>query len=158
MRTRNSDLGRRSPRGGRVRCREYVPVKKTQYLCPKGSYFCLHIDTSQSRVNQVLSIDSFIFVNCPVGWGCRIHRLHLCRGVRSPNECPGYDTKQSDGEVPAMPEFRECGVPLCCHCSQIHSGPYTSYGFHSFILFYFYSFTLNLNLILCFFYLFKHYL
>ena len=18
---------------------------------------------------------------CPVGWGCRIHRLHLCRGV-----------------------------------------------------------------------------
>ncbi len=20
----------------------------------------------------------------PVGWGCRIHRLHLCRGVRSP--------------------------------------------------------------------------
>ena len=20
----------------------------------------------------------------PVGWGCRIHRLHLCRGLRSP--------------------------------------------------------------------------
>ena len=39
---------------------------------------------------------------CPVGWGCRIHRLHLCRGVRPPNECPGYDTKQSDGEVPVM--------------------------------------------------------
>ena len=30
-----------------------------------------------------------------------IHWLHLCRGVRPPhNECPGYDTKQSDGEVP----------------------------------------------------------
>ena len=29
--------------------------------------------------------------------------LHLCRGVRPPpNECPGYDTKQSDGEVPAV--------------------------------------------------------
>ena len=39
---------------------------------------------------------------CPVGWGCRIHRLLLCRGVRTPNECPGYDIKQSDGEVPAM--------------------------------------------------------
>ena len=27
--------------------------------------------------------------HCPVGWGCRIHRLHLCRGVRPPlNECP----------------------------------------------------------------------
>ena len=22
------------------------------------------------------------YVNCPVGWGCRIHRLLLCRGVR----------------------------------------------------------------------------
>ena len=43
---------------------------------------------------------------CPVGWGCRIHRLLLCRVVRPPpNECPGYDTKQSDGEVPAMLEL-----------------------------------------------------
>ena len=32
----------------------------------------------------------------PVGWSCRIHRLHLC------NKCPGYGTKQSDAEVPAM--------------------------------------------------------
>ena len=42
--------------------------------------------------------------NCPVGWGCRIYRLHLCSGERPPplNECPGYDTKQSDGEVPFM--------------------------------------------------------
>ena len=22
--------------------------------------------------------------SCPVSWGCRIHRLHLCRGVRTP--------------------------------------------------------------------------
>ena len=32
------------------------------------------------------------------GWGCRIHRLHLYKGYDSPNECPGYDSKQSDGE------------------------------------------------------------
>ena len=32
----------------------------------------------------------------PIGWGCGIHRLHLC------NEGPGYDTKQSDDEVPVM--------------------------------------------------------
>ena len=43
--------------------------------------------------------------SCPVGWGSRIHRLLLCRGVRPPNECPGYDTKQSNGEVPAMLEL-----------------------------------------------------
>ena len=41
--------------------------------------------------------------DCPVGWGCRIHCLHFCKGVRpSPKEFPGYDTKQSDGEVPMM--------------------------------------------------------
>ena len=40
---------------------------------------------------------------CPVGWGCRIHRLYLCRGVRPPpNECSGYVTKQSDGKIPVM--------------------------------------------------------
>ena len=48
------------------------------------------------------------FIICPVGWGCRIYRLLLHRGVRPPpptNECPGYDTKQSDGEVPAVLEL-----------------------------------------------------
>ena len=44
-------------------------------------------------------------MSCPVGWGCRIHRLLLCRRVRPPNECPEYDTKQSDWEVPAMLEL-----------------------------------------------------
>ena len=42
----------------------------------------------------------YIYIYSPVGWGCRIHQLLLCRGVRPPtNECLGYDTKQSDGEV-----------------------------------------------------------
>ena len=43
--------------------------------------------------------------NWPVGWGCRIHRLHLCKWVRPHlNNCPGYATKQSDDEVPIMQE------------------------------------------------------
>ena len=57
-------------------------------------------------------IDGFLFTHVhpaiiwPVSWGCRIHRLLLCRGVRPPaNECPGCDTKQSDGEVPAVLEL-----------------------------------------------------
>ena len=42
---------------------------------------------------------------CPVGWGSRIHQVILCRGVRPcPNECPRYDTKQSDREVPVTLE------------------------------------------------------
>ena len=37
------------------------------------------------------------------GWGCSIHRLHLCRRGKTPhNECPKYVTKQSDGEIPVM--------------------------------------------------------
>ena len=40
-----------------------------------------------------------LIILCPVGWGCRIHRLLLS------NECPEYDTKQSDGEVPVMLEL-----------------------------------------------------
>ena len=44
---------------------------------------------------------------CPVSWSCRIHWLHLCHGVRPhhPNECPGYDTKHSDGKAPVMLEL-----------------------------------------------------
>ena len=38
----------------------------------------------------------------PVSWGCRTCWLHLCRGIRPPNECPGYDIKPSDGKVPAL--------------------------------------------------------
>ena len=32
-----------------------------------------------------------------VGWGCRKHRLHLCKRGKTPtpNDCPGYDTSQS---------------------------------------------------------------
>ena len=41
--------------------------------------------------------------HCPVSWGCRIQRGKT--PPRLPNECPGYDTKQSDGEVPAVLEL-----------------------------------------------------
>ena len=43
--------------------------------------------------------------HCPIGWGCRIHRLLLCRGVRPFPTSVLYGTKQSDGEVPAMLEL-----------------------------------------------------
>ena len=38
--------------------------------------------------------------------GCRIQRLLLCRGIRPPNECSRYDTKQFDGEVQVKLEIR----------------------------------------------------
>ena len=49
----------------------------------------------------------------PVSWGCRIHQLHLCREKNSFNECPAYDTKQSDGEAPVILElWRMWSTPL----------------------------------------------
>ena len=44
---------------------------------------------------------------CPVGWGCRIHRMHFCGGVRPflPKKCPVYDTNKSDCAVPIMLEL-----------------------------------------------------
>ena len=43
--------------------------------------------------DPLVSLHSTRLTFCPVGWGCRIHRLHLC------NKYPGYYTKQSNGEV-----------------------------------------------------------
>ena len=60
-----------------------------------------------------------------MSWDSRIQPLLLCRGVRlhpTPNECPGYDTKPSDGEVPVIlelwvmrstPSLPSLPVPLC---------------------------------------------
>ena len=65
----------------------------TKYKC------CVILKISIISILSMSDTDSLL----PVGWGCRIHWLHLCRGVRPPpNECLGYDTKQSDGEVPVM--------------------------------------------------------
>ena len=47
--------------------------------------------------------DCILSTKRTVGWGCRIHRLHLCREVRLlANEYPAYDTKQFVGEAPVM--------------------------------------------------------
>ena len=47
-----------------------------------------------------------LFTFCPVHWGCRTQWLLPCRVVRLlHNECPEYDTKPSDGEVPVMLQF-----------------------------------------------------
>ena len=42
---------------------------------------------------------------CPVGWGYRINRLLICRGLRTLQGVSWYDTKLSDGEVPAVQEL-----------------------------------------------------
>ena len=58
-------------------------------------YMYIHIYLYSSLyVYTYISIDICISTY-PVGWGCRIHRLLLSRGVRPPtNGCSGYDTKK----------------------------------------------------------------
>ena len=56
-----------------------------------------------------------------VGWGCRIHQLHLCRGVRLlPTSVLGMTLNNLLVMVQCW-RFRECGVLLHCHHSQVHS-------------------------------------
>ena len=65
---------------------------------------------------------------CPVGWGCRIHQLHLCRAVISPPPPPPL-TSVLDMTLSNLIVwfqqcwgFGECKVLLHCHRSQLHSG------------------------------------
>ena len=45
-------------------------------------------------------------MTCSVSQSCRILQLLLCRGVRPHhNKCTGYDTEQSDVEVPVILEL-----------------------------------------------------
>ena len=63
-------------------------------------------------------------LSCPVSWDCRIHWLHLCRGVRPPLTSV-LDMTLNNLMVRFQQcwSFGECGVPLHCHRSQVHSGP-----------------------------------
>ena len=54
----------------------------------------------------------FESLTCSIGWGYRIHRLFLYRGVRHFNEYRRFDTKQSDGEVPVMLELWKMQITL----------------------------------------------
>ena len=72
---------------------------------------------------QVFSCEISPIVVCPVGWDCRIHRLLLCRGV-TPPPTSVLDMTLNNLMVRFQQcwSFGECGVPLHCHCSQVHSG------------------------------------
>ena len=53
-----------------------------------------------------------LFIYSLVGWGCRIQRLYLCRGVKlATKECPVYDIKLSDGKAPALEIWEMWSTP-----------------------------------------------
>ena len=79
--------------------------------------------SKKKELNCVLILNWIVW-NRTVGYGgcCRIHRLHLFRGVRPPaNECPVM-TLNNFMKFQWYWGFGECGAPLHCHRSQVHSG------------------------------------
>ena len=44
-------------------------------------------------------------MSSPIGWVARYTNCTSAEGNDTPNECPDYDTKQSDSEVPVMLEL-----------------------------------------------------
>ena len=68
----------------------------------------LHFDQSCWSVHWPVRVILFSWScsRCLVSWSCRIHQLLFCRRERlNPKVRPGYDSKQSDGEVPVMLEL-----------------------------------------------------
>ena len=51
-----------------------------------------------------IGVGVYFHIGSPVSWGCIVYWLHLGRDIRShpTNECPGYDSKPSEGEAPVM--------------------------------------------------------
>ena len=71
---------------------------------------------------SVIQFCKYPYNSCLVGWGCRIHRLHLYRGVRPPhNECPVYDTRQTVGELAVILGF---GGMQSTPSLPLHPGPF----------------------------------
>ena len=68
---------------------------------------------------------NFLHIGCPVGWGCRIHQLQLCKGVRPHPQTSVLDMTLNNLMVRFKWcwSFEECREPLYSHRSEVHSGP-----------------------------------
>ena len=77
----------------RTWCTLLVVLWTPYLLIPTDVYVC-HIP------------DLHLYLTAPISFhwskSCRIHQLHLCRGVRPSQRVSCYDTKQSDYGAPVM--------------------------------------------------------
>ena len=80
----------------------------------------MNIENLQSSTQN----GNIFIITGPVGWSCRLHRLHLYRVV-SPHPMGILDMTLNNLMVRFQQcwSFGECGAPLYCHHSQVHSGP-----------------------------------
>ena len=91
-------------------------VKHRSIRCDKCLHFC-HIFLCEVTGWQE---QSYYFMVSSVGWGCSIHRQHLCGGVIPSNECPDYEIKPFDGETSALEIWEMWSTPSL----SLLSGPH----------------------------------
>ena len=98
--------------------------------------FCLLLSFLHSLSVFMKLFISMSLLFSPISSDCRIHRRHLCKGVRLPHRVSCYDSKQSDSEVPVTLDI--CGIwsTRHCNCSQVHSCPEWEHliGFYPYLL------------------------
>ena len=105
----------------------YLSKKQNKICCT--IYFVFFSKTKQDGsscfvLHFFVKIKLTFFFTCPVGWGCGIYRLLLCRGIRPP------PTSVLDMSLNKLMvrfhwywRFGKYGVPLHCHRFQVHSDP-----------------------------------
>ena len=94
-------------------------LKSKQTLPVSSSFF-------PSRFSTILTRSWWHLPVAQCGWGCRIHRLHLCRGVRThPPPTSILDMTLNNLMVRLQDcwTFGKCGMPFHCYCSQAYSDP-----------------------------------
>ena len=109
----------------------YDPVVITDRYIRKrflNFYTCDTLSWDKPRPENP-SIDTYIELGkynlrfCPVAWGCRIHRQHLCRRVKThPTSVLDMMINNVIAKLQSISRIGECRVPLHCHRTQVYSG------------------------------------
>ena len=101
---------------------------KNGFLIHNRIYFPLYVTDNMFELIKLITAlppsPNSQHCTCPVGWGCRIHRLLLCSEV-DPPPMSVLDMTLNNLMVRFQwcKSFREYEVPFLCHCSHVHSGP-----------------------------------
>ena len=84
---------------------------------------CVELFIDETLTWEKWQIGSTPHSPSPVGWGYTIHWQYLCKGISTlspPNECPVYETRQSNGKAPILEFWEMCST----HSLFLHPCPY----------------------------------
>ena len=114
---------------------EFIPMYRNRFD-PRVSYcqfkfgflhyvpiFFIKLILRECRILKNINIIHWnLFLDTPCRWGLEYADCIPCRGLRPPQKgYPGHDTKLHLMVKPQFWKSRECGIPLRCHYSHVHS-------------------------------------